>query len=101
MKFGLENKTLDKLVETISKSEAVTRAVIFGSRATGDYQYNSDIDIAIYTDGELYPGFKQDIDAAAGIYKTNIIIMEKLSNKELRQNIEQDGIEIYRRQTDS
>jgi predicted nucleotidyltransferase len=71
--------------------------VIFGSRARGDNKYNSDIDIAIYTDGELYSGFGQDLDEAAGIFKTNIIIMERLSNDNLRRNIERDGVEIYRR----
>lgn len=97
IKFGLENKTVDKLVAVISKSDVVIKAVIFGSRARGDYKYNSDIDIAVYTDGEPYPGFSRDVDEAAGIYKTNIIIMEKLSNTKLRQNIERDGVEIYKR----
>lgn len=98
MKYGLENRILDRLVVVMSKSNAVRRAVIFGSRARGDNKYNSDIDIAIYTDGELYSGFSQDLDEAAGIFKTNIIIMERLSNDNLRRNIERDGVEIYRRE---
>jgi predicted nucleotidyltransferase len=97
MRFGLSISTLEKLVEVMKRSKTVKKAVIFGSRARGDYKYNSDIDIAIYTDGETYSGFLSDIDEAAGIYKIDVIDMDKLTNKKLRSNIERDGVEIFRR----
>lgn len=97
MRFGLEDRLIEKIVSAISKCRTVQKAVIFGSRARGDFRYNSDIDIAIYTDGEPYPGFFTDIDDAAGIYKTNVVDMRTLANEKLRQNIEREGIEIYRR----
>ena len=95
MRFGLEDDIVKNLITAISKSEAVKKTVVFGSRARGDYKYNSDIDIALYIDGELYPGLFTNIDEAAGIYKINTIIMNKLSNEKLRRNIERDGVEIY------
>lgn len=98
MRFGLNDSILEKLVKVMEKSKTVKKAVIFGSRARGDYKYNSDIDIAIYTDGETYSGFNSDIDEATGIYKVDIVDMGKLTNAKLRQKIERDGVEIYRRQ---
>jgi predicted nucleotidyltransferase len=98
MKFGLDDKKIEKLTKVIGQSKGVKKAVIFGSRARGDYQYNSDIDIAVYPDGEIAPGLVSNISEAAGIYKTNVVMMNKLGNEDLRKNIEKDGVEIYRRE---
>ncbi|GAW32614.1 nucleotidyltransferase family protein [Carboxydocella sp. JDF658] len=97
MKFGLEQRIIEKIVSVIDMCKVVQKAVIFGSRARGDFRYNSDIDIAIYMDGKPYPGFFADLDNAAEIYKINVIDMASVTNEKLRQNIEREGIEIYRR----
>lgn len=97
MRFGLSDEIMNEIIDVIGKCKAVRKAVIFGSRARDDFRYNSDIDIALYTDGEPYPGLFMDIDDAAGIYKTNIVDMDRLANEKLKQNIEREGIEIYRR----
>ena len=36
------------------------------------------------------------IDREAGIYKVDIVTVSGQTNEKLRQNIERDGIEIYR-----
>lgn len=97
MPFGLSDEIIEAIIHALGKCRAVKRAVIFGSRATGDFRYNSYIDIALYTDSEPHPGLFLNIDDAAGIYKTNIVDMESLTNERLRQNIEREGIEIYKR----
>jgi len=97
MRFGLDNQKIEQIITVLRKSKTVKKVVIFGSRARGDYQYNSDVDIAVYTDGETAPGLLSDIDEAIGIYKVDVIMMNKLPNGALRSNIENDGIEIYRR----
>ncbi|MBB6495997.1 nucleotidyltransferase domain-containing protein [Methanococcus maripaludis] len=48
MKFGIDDLKLKSIVEVIKKY-SVEKAVIFGSRARGDYKNTSDIDIAIYS----------------------------------------------------
>ena len=95
MMFGLDEKTIKRLVAVLKESKAVKRAVIFGSRARGDHKYNSDIDIALYADGQPKADLFLDIDDAAGIYKTNIIIMDHTLDEKLRRNIERDGVEIF------
>lgn len=97
MRFGLEERIIEKIVSAIDKHKAVKRAVIFGSRARGDYRYNSDIDIAIYTDGQACSGLIDDIDHAAGIYKVDVVDVNSLENDDFKKSIERDGIEIYRR----
>ena len=97
MRFGLEERIIKDIISVIDKHESVKKAVIFGSRARGDYRYNSDIDFAIYTDGRACPGLIDDIDRAAGIYKVNVVDVNGLENDDLKKSIERDGIEIYRK----
>ena len=96
MKFGLEDKKIKKIVSVFCKYEAVEKAVIFGSRARGDFEYNSDIDIAVYTNGQSTTGLQSDLEEAVGIYKLNLIFIDELNNDQLRKNIERDGVEVYR-----
>ncbi len=97
MRFGLKDSVLQRLVGVLAKNETVSKALIFGSRAIGDYRYNSDIDLALYFNGEMPIGLTLDLDEAVGIYKIDVVDMGRLSNLSLRQRIEDQGIEIYRR----
>ena len=47
-RFGLEEKIIEDMVKILKKYEEVESAKIFGSRARGDYQKTSDIDIALF-----------------------------------------------------
>jgi uncharacterized protein len=48
MSYGLIKSDLDYIVNAIKKFEEIDKAVIFGSRAKGNYRPGSDIDVAIY-----------------------------------------------------
>ncbi len=97
MNFGLPEQIIQAIKKELQKRETVTRAVIFGSRARGDHSYNSDIDLAVYCEGELPPELLLDLDEAAGIYKIDVIDMNGHLDVKLRQRIEEEGVEIYRR----
>jgi predicted nucleotidyltransferase len=47
MKFGLEQHIIDKLTAIFEENPQVDKALVFGSRAMGNYRPDSDIDIAI------------------------------------------------------
>lgn len=98
MMFGLKEQIIDGIKHVLMKNPAITRAVIFGSRARGDYKYNSDIDLAVYCEGKLPAGLWLDLDEAAGIYKIDVIDMNSAVDEKLRQRIEEQGVEIYRRE---
>lgn len=95
MNFGVPEQIIQAIKKELQKRENVTRAVVFGSRARGDYRYNSDIDLAVYCEGELPPGLRLDLDEAAGIYKIDVIDMNGPLDEKLRQRIEEQGAEIY------
>lgn len=95
MNVGLSDQIMQGIYQVLASYPAVKKAVLFGSRARGDHRYNSDIDLAIYVEGEASPELYLDLDDAVGIYKLDYISMNTLSNTELRQVIEREGIQIY------
>ncbi len=97
MKFGLPDYILQAIITVLQKSENITRAVIFGSRASDDYKYNSDIDLAVYCEGKLPPGLWVDLDEAAGIYTIDVVDMNSNLDERLRLRIEEQGVDVYRR----
>ena len=48
MSFGLKDSDLEYIIDVIGRFSQIKKAVIFGSRAKGNYKSGSDIDIAIY-----------------------------------------------------
>ena len=97
MSFGLKDSLLQDIKNVLAGNENVFKAVIFGSRARGDYQYNSDIDLAVYCLKPMPAGLSLDLDEAAGIYRIDVVDMNRLTNESLRKRIEEQGVEIYRR----
>ncbi|SHG46776.1 Predicted nucleotidyltransferase [Thermosyntropha lipolytica DSM 11003] len=97
MNFGLPEQIIQAIKKELQKRENVTRAIIFGSRARGDYRYNSDIDLAVYGEGRISPDLWLDLDEAVGIYKIDVIDMNSSLDENLRRVIEEQGIEVYRR----
>lgn len=92
---GLSNDIITRLLTLFNSYSEVKRVLIFGSRARGDYKYNSDIDVAIFSEGGVSGELCADIDDAVGIYKVDIIDMYTLDNEKLIKNVAEQGIEIY------
>ena len=83
MSLGLDENIIQSLIRALAKYKQVKHAKIFGSRAEGNYKYNSDIDIAVYCEGDFPPELYLDLDDAAGIYKIDVVDVGKLHNDEI------------------
>lgn len=95
MHGGLNHRVVRDIYQVLASYPAVKKAVLFGSRGRGDYRYNSDIDLAVYVEGEAPPELYLDLDEAAGIYQLDYINMNTLTDAKLRQVIETEGVQIY------
>ena len=99
LKFGLEEKVIDQIVDIIKEYDEVEKVKIFGSRARGDYKNQSDIDIALYGEkltNSINTNIFYDIDKLYLPYKIDLINFNTLKNeKALRENIESEGVIIY------
>jgi predicted nucleotidyltransferase len=93
MKFGLSDKDLT-LVNATLKTCGVTRAVLFGSRAKGNWRDNSDIDIAVW--GNINIGsLLEKMDELPTPYKFDIVNYNCISNEHLREHIDRVGVELF------
>lgn len=96
--LGFKQDDLSIIVQIISTFPEIKRAVIFGSRAKGNYKAGSDVDIAIWAinnDAILrLSGILNDETLLP--YKFDLLNYDTINNKKLKEHIDRVGIEIYK-----
>ena len=92
MNIGLSAKHTALIIDTL-KNCGVQRAVVFGSRAKGNWRDNSDIDIAVFSDVSL-PRLLACLDELPMPYKFDVVDYKAISNEPLREHIDRVGIEL-------
>ena len=98
--FGLKDSVIINIKNILYKYEEIEKASIFGSRARGDYKKTSDIDIAIFSKNitstrlNLLRNEFEELDI---IYTIDVVEFYKTSKEELKNNIINDGIVIFDR----
>ena len=70
------------------------KVVLFGSRAKGNYSYNSDIDLGILCDKKYKGTIAEELDEVVGIYSLDIVFLDSM-NEEIKLQMEKYRIEIY------
>jgi len=100
MRFGLPEDIITKLNEVFEVNAKVDKALIFGSRAKGNYRSDSDIDIAIKgADITLDDILKMQVEfEEKGIkYKIDLVDYHTVKEEALIEHVDRVGIEMYRR----
>ena len=94
--LGIKNKErITPLHRTFeSKKYAITKIILFGSRARGTHTERSDIDIAVY--GGDFEHFYWDVkEKTHSLLMFDIVQADVAISDELKQEIEKDGVTIY------
>jgi len=89
--FGLKANEL-KVIKEILKKENVKTAIIFGSRAKGNFKKGSDIDLAIIGDERKISYILNEETFLP--YFFDVINLDKISNKDLLSHIKRVGKKI-------
>ena len=95
--FGLSQKTISSIQSVLQKHENIQKAVIYGSRAKGNYREGSDIDLTLYG----YISFKNfstildEIDDLLLPYTIDLSVYENLKNVKLKEHIDRVGQVFY------
>ncbi|CAH0437685.1 nucleotidyltransferase family protein [Clostridium neonatale] len=76
------------------QEKSLKKVVLFGSRAKGNYKYNSDIDLGILCDKKYKGTIAEELDELVGVYSLDIVFLDSI-NEEIKLQIEKYGIEIY------
>ena len=95
--IGLNETEIKSVCEVFKNNSKISRAVVFGSRAKGNYKPYSDIDIALWGNLDV-PDIEYVsclLDELPTVYKFDIAAYEKIKNKMLRDHIDRVGVTIY------
>lgn len=101
MIFGLKKTDLEYIVCRIKEFNEIEKAVIFGSRAKGNYKPGSDIDIGIYGENitfDTISSLHSKLEDEGPLpYFIDIVDCTHLNHDELKEHIERVGKIIYER----
>ena len=99
MNYGLSDRTLDTLNSILRKYPGVRQAVLYGSRAKGNYRKGSDIDLSLITEDSFSRTdllrIGNDFDDSDMPYFVDVCTYHDLSNTDLKAHIERVGKIIY------
>lgn len=80
-------------VKALLKQYGAEKAVLFGSRAKGTAMPHSDFDIAVSGVADI-DGLRDAIYDIPSLFSTDLVDLDRPLSKNLREDIEQDGIQI-------
>ncbi|SDJ02217.1 nucleotidyltransferase family protein [Alteribacillus bidgolensis] len=93
--FGLLERDIMYIRKAISTFPSVEEAIIFGSRAKGNYKKGSDIDLAVkgtnLTEQEVRDIYEKLNEEYPIPYFFDVLHYDTLQNKKLKQHIDQEG----------
>lgn len=89
---GINPLVIDE-IRAAAKRSNLTKVILFGSRARGDYKKTSDIDLAV-TGGNTAL-FAADMEETSTLLSFDIVDLDKPVQAKLLQSIAKEGIILY------
>ena len=99
-KFGLSDTTIEKICEVFAGFPAIEKAVLYGSRAKGNFKAGSDIDLTLYgvtLSRDLRSTVACALDDLMLPYTIDLSVFDTLNHAELKEHIERVGVVFYER----
>lgn len=97
--YGLLDRDLNYIYEALRKFPEIEKAVIFGSRAIGNYKKGSDIDLAVKGPdinrsilASIYDLLSEEYPIP---YFFDLLHYDSISNEKLKKHIDEYGKIIY------
>ncbi|NOG31638.1 nucleotidyltransferase domain-containing protein [Halomonas sp. TBZ9] len=99
-RFGLSLGDIEKLQSVLSRYVGIQKAVIYGSRAKGNYRASSDIDITLIgrLDWQTFNRLEMELDDLLLPYKIDLSIYDQIENNELKSHIQRVGKVLFSKQ---
>jgi len=99
--FGLKQDTINQINQIFSTYPEISKAIIYGSRAKGNYKPGSDIDLTLVGDNINYHQLLEILNTIDDLllpYFFDLSIFNSLNNPNLIEHIERVGITFYKRE---
>ena len=101
MRYGLSNISASRILNVLASIPAIERAVLYGSRARGNYHNGSDIDMTLegptLTFSDLCLVYNR-LDELMLPYHFDLSIKRYITNEALLSSINEEGCIFFKRQ---
>ena len=98
MNHGLTKETVDKMVSVFIQFPQIEKAVLYGSRAKGNFKMGSDIDLTLYGENlsqHLLGDIADTLDDLLLPYTVDLSIFDYINHHALCDHIERVGVVFY------
>ncbi len=98
--FGLPEAVHTKICQVFAGFPKIRRVIIYGSRATGNFRPNSDIDLTIAAENTAFDEFvklSESLDNLMLPWKIDLSILAQIDNPALVEDIGNTGKTFYQR----
>lgn len=102
MDYGLNDHTIDQIRQVFSRYQEIEQALLYGSRAKGNFKPGSDIDLTLIGDQlnqKILNHIEDDIDDLMLAYSFDLSILKQVSNQDFIDHVNRVGIVFYDRTT--
>jgi len=102
MNHGLTSETVDRIRSVLARFPEVEKAVLYGSRAKGNYKRGSDIDLAVLgpdLNASVLSQINSGLDDLLLPQKIDVSIFAKISHADLIDHIRRVGVVFYEKQS--
>lgn len=99
-RFGLKAATIDKIVSVFAQHSEVESAILYGSRAKGNYREGSDVDLTLTGEHLTYRTLlriEEEIDDLLLPYLFDISIFSYIDDADVIDHIRWVGMPFYER----
>ena len=103
MKYGLSDRTLQKIHGVLSHYPQVKKAILYGSRAAGTYRNGSDIDLTLCGDELTHSVLSRidtELDDLLLPYTIDLSIFDQIDNPAMVDQIQRSGVDFYEKYGD-
>ena len=99
MKYGLPQSAVQKICVVLSRYPQVERAILYGSRAKGNYKNGSDIDLTLQGGADLTLNviykILDDLDELLLPYTIDLSIFKDIGDPDVIEHIQRVGVTFY------
>ena len=95
--FGLPPYAMESLKRVFAHHPAIEGVTVYGSRAKGNYRYNSDIDVMLTAPELSWSEFCQlelEIDDLLLPWKVDLALKHQVENKDLLDHVARVGVRV-------
>jgi len=100
MRYGLSERALKKITRVFKNNSNIDEAIIFGSRAMGNYREGSDIDLTLkgkVTFDDLLR-LESELENEMLPYKFDLSLFKSIDNQDLIEHINNVGKTLYKKE---